>query len=157
MRSTSSLPAVQNPALASVGWGSGRCGAGSSGAREVECFTGIQLDDPVRLVIGHIGQRGRDLLAAVGPVAVRVRVVDLDADAVDADLVAVPYAVVVLDVAAPEVLPEQVGRPGVEVDGLVVAVALPHLVHALGDVGEPADAALGQHELEPGMLLRLPG
>src|SRR6202007_3125750 len=131
-------------ALTSVGWGSGRTGAGSSGTGEVEDFTGIQFDDPVRLVIGYFGQRCGDSLAAVGPVAVRVRVVDLDADAVDADLVAVLDAELVLDVAAPEVLLEQVARPGVEVEGLVVAVALPHLVHPLPDVGEPADAALGE-------------
>src|SRR5271165_3562048 len=122
MRNTPSLPAVQNSVLASVGWGSGRWMAVSSGAREVEDFTGVQLDDPVRLVVGYISQRCRDSLAAVGPVAVRVRVVDLDADAVDPDLVAVLDAELVLDVAAPEVLLEQVARPGVEVDGLVVAV-----------------------------------
>src|ERR1022692_4129355 len=154
MRSTPSLPAVQNPALASVGWGSGRTGAASSATREVEDFTGIQLDDPVRLVVGYVRQRRGDALAAVGPVAVRVRVVDLDADAVDPDLVAFPDAEFVLDVAAPEVLLEQVARPGVEVDGLVVAVPLPDLVHPLPDVGEPADAPFRQHELEPRVLLQ---
>src|SRR5450756_2415077 len=157
MRSTPSLPAAQNSALASVGWGSGRTGAVSSAAREVEDFTGIQLDDPVRLVIGDVGQRNGDFLAAVGPVAVRVRVVDLDADAVDADLVAVLDAELILDVAAPEMLLEQVARPCVEVDGLVVAVPLPDLVHALPEVGEPADAAFCEHELEPRVLLELPG
>src|ERR1700722_13745334 len=162
MRSTPSLPPAQNPSLPSVGWGSGRRTAGSpapgaSGAREVEDFTGIELDDPVRLVVGHVGQRRGDPLAAVGPVAVRVRVVDLDADAVDADLVAVLDAELVLDVTAPEVLLEQVARPGLEVDRLVVAVASPDLIHALPDVGEPADAALGEHELEARVLLQLAG
>src|ERR1700722_6507037 len=162
MRSTPSLPAAQNSALASVGWGSvrrtgGRTGAGASGTGEVEDFTGIQLDDPVRLVIGYVGQRNGDSLAAVGPVAVRVGVVDLDADAVDADLVPVLDAELVLDVAAPEVLLEQVARPGVEVDRLKVAGPGPDLVHPFPDVGEPADAALRQHELEPRVLLQLAG
>src|SRR6266702_4971106 len=151
MRSTPSLPAVQR----GLGKRANRCAA--SGAREVEDFTGIQLDDPVRFLVGHAGQRRGDPLAAVGPVAVGVRVVDLDADAVDPDLVAVLDAEFILDVAAPEVLFEQVARPGVEVDGLVVAVPLPDLVHPLPDVGEPADAAFRQHELEPRVLLELPG
>ena len=46
MRSTPSLPATQNSALASVGWGRGRTGGvgslGSSGAAEVEGFTGVR-------------------------------------------------------------------------------------------------------------------
>src|SRR5258708_32313342 len=86
MRSTPSLPAVQNSVLARLGWGRGRWMAVSSETREVEDCTGVELDDLVRLVVGHVTQRLRDLLAAVGPVAVRGRVVDLDADAGDADL-----------------------------------------------------------------------
>src|SRR5579862_9626662 len=157
MRSTPSLPAVQNSALARLGWGRGRWMTVSLQTREVEYCPGVELDDLVRVLVGHVPQRLRDLLAAVRPVAVRVRVVDLDADAVDADLVAVLDADLVLDVAAPEVLVEQVARPGVEVDRLVVTVPGPDLVHPLPDVGEPADAALGEHELKLRVLLQLPG
>ena len=85
-----------------------------------------------------------------------MRKVDLQHDAVDTDGVPVVEAVFVVDEAAPEVLAEQFRRPGIEVDGLVVAVALPHEVAALKDVGHPADTPLGERYLQAGELLKLP-
>ena len=41
-------------------------------------------------------------------------------------------------------------------DVLIPAVALPRVVQTLEEVGNPADAALGQHELQAGWRCNIP-
>ena len=82
------------------------------------------------------------------PVGVGVRVVALEHDVVDADAVPHVDAGVVGDEAAEDVLAEQVRRPDVGVAAGVVAVALPRVVDALEQPRHPADAALGERDLQ---------
>lgn len=92
----------------------------------VEDLTRIQLDDPVRLVVGNGEQRLLDHLATVGPY--RVGVVDLDANPVDPDLVSVlnPKSSVIQQ--PPEVLPQQAAESGVHVDRLIEQLLEPREV-----------------------------
>ena len=77
-----------------------------------------------------------------------MRVVALEHDVVDADAVPLVDAGVVGDEAAEDVLAEQLRRPDVGVAARVVAVALPRVVDALEQPRHPADAALGQGDLQ---------
>jgi hypothetical protein len=70
-------------------------------------LAGVELDDLMGLVVRDVREVLCDVLAAVGPVRVRVRVVDLDQDPVHADLVPRGDATSVVDEAAPDVLAEQ--------------------------------------------------
>src|SRR5271166_88988 len=116
--------------------------------REVVELTGIEFDHAVHLVVGHLLQRLRRALSALWPERVRVRVVALPGDLVDADHVAHLHAEVILDKAAVNVLLEQVARRVILVDVVVEAVLSPHAVATLQDVRDPTDAALGQADLE---------
>ena len=87
----------------------------------------------------------------VGPGAVLVRVVGLEADVVDADAVALLEPRPVLDGAEPEVALQHLGRG--EVDALPravhVLVAL-DVVEPVEQTGDPADAALGEADAQVG-------
>src|SRR6202007_323328 len=120
-------------------------------------LAGIGLDDHPALLIRHLGEVFGDAFAAVGPVRVGVRVIDLDEDVLYADPVAVVHAMGVVDETSPEVFLDQFGRPGVFVDFLVPAVPLPGVVHALHQIWQPADPTLGQHHLQLGVPLQQAG
>src|SRR5207245_16288 len=95
--------------------------------------------------------------AAVRPVRVGVRVIDLEHDPVSADTVTteIGQPVHVVDEASPEMLVEQLRRPRLLVDVLVPPVPLPGVVGALEEVREPADTSLGEDELQALVLLEL--
>ena len=104
-------------------------------------------------VVGARGvQLGQHLLGRVGPEAVGVRVVALPGDDVDADLVAQLQRRRVGDVAGQRVLAEHVARQ------LVAEVAAQPLLVGVVPVAaveverDPADAALGERELQVGEL-----
>src|SRR5580698_5049994 len=120
---------------------------------EVEQGPRVELDDLPHLVVGHVREHLRRALPSVRPVRVRVRIVHLERDAVDADQFARPHTVLVVDEASPEVLAEQVRRASLLVDVLVPAVAVPGVVGPFEDVRNPADAAFGEDDLEAGVTV----
>src|SRR5579875_3918238 len=104
-------PRNDSASSAPTSGGAGR-GDGLAGAGEAEHAAGVGLHDHLGLVVWDVGERLGSPLAAVRPVGIRVRVVDLHRDPVDPDRVPVLDPVVVVDEAAVEVLAEQVTRPG---------------------------------------------
>src|SRR5690606_39392872 len=81
------------------------------GTGEVEQTPPVPLDDLVRLVVRDVLQQLADVLPAVGPVGVGMRVVALPHDLVDPDLLTPDDAFQVVDQAAVAVPAEQVGGP----------------------------------------------
>src|ERR1700712_2454935 len=123
-------------------------------SREVVELAGVQLDHPVHFLVGHVLEGFGGALTTPRPVRVGVWVIALPGDVVDADVVANFDPEVILDEAAVKVLAEQVTWQNFLVDVLVEAVLAPHAVDALQDVGNPADAAFAEPDLELRVLVQ---
>ena len=99
---------------------------------------------------GHVVEPGVRERLRVGPGGVGVRVVALEADVVDADVVAQRERRADVDRAEPEVAAQRVDRRDV---GIVPAVradrgVVEHVVDAVDQHRHPADAALGERDLD---------
>src|ERR1700761_3868206 len=114
---------------------------------------GIELDELSRLVVRYIDEVLGQQLAGVRPVGVRMRVVALEHDVVDADAVPLLDARLVGDETAVDVLPEELRGELVGVDVAPVLVPAPGVVDALPQIRHPADAAFGERDFEAGELI----
>jgi hypothetical protein len=108
----------------------------------------------VELVVGDVGRDAHEVLGRRGPRRVGVRVVELPRDVVDADDVTQLYAHRVDDEAGEEVLAEHLARPfSAEVLARPRRVHVVGAVEALEEVRDPSGAALGERELDVGIVL----
>ncbi len=116
----------------------------------------VLVRDRVDLRVGEVGRVEllHHPLGRVRPVRVGVRVVDLDGDAVHADVARELHADGVGDVAEHDVLHEHLARHlRAEVRAGPRLVHAVRVVEALEEVGDPPDATLGQRDGEVGELL----
>ena len=118
---------------------------------------GVAAGHGAQLVVGERAPGLGQHALGVGPRRVGVGVVALHHDVVDADDVALRHGGRVVDGAEPEVAPQhlarqQVGRPGV---ALGARRRVPeHVVGPVHQHGHPADAALGQGDVQSGEAQR---
>src|SRR5207249_10621452 len=109
-------------------------------ANETVELARVLADDLPADVGSQVTELTLDELARVGPDAVGVREVRAPHDVVDADLVEQLDADAIRLVGCSALTAPIIARPGAEAE--VLGLVLPFRVHALEDVGDPADAAL---------------
>src|SRR5581483_11073652 len=131
--------------------GRGGAPAGDLDRIRVEPPERVRVRDLLDVVVGDPGEARQETLGRGRPRAVRVRVVALPGDPVDADRVALADTGRVVDEAGEEVPAEHLARllPA-EAPARPEAVALVQVVDSLEEVRDPADAALRERDAELG-------
>ena len=104
-----------------------------------------------------ISQHGAELFGRTRPHRVAVRVVHLPGDVVDADVVAQSDADWVADETGQEVFAEHLrGQFSAEVLECPRRVHFERAVYPVEEVGDPTCAALGERDLQVGVVLHRP-